>query len=187
MSRITPDYLYFCISERSAAKCRRRKNHYLSDKRVENQNRIDMKKKLLLTIAAVMLSWGASAQMYDWAVGVRIGGETAGASVKYMLNTDSGFEAILAAPWDDGFTATLLYERHIPIIENGFFLYYGAGGHVGEWKDKFSLGVDGIIGLEYNIPNVPLVLSLDYKPIFNIAERTRFYAADFAFGIKVAF
>lgn len=146
-----------------------------------------MKKIFLMAAAAVMTISAAKAQSYDWAVGVRAGGEMIGANVKRMFNPSDGLEVMLATPWDDGFVVTALYERHIPVIDRGFNFYYGAGAHVGGWNHKFALGVDGIVGLEYKIPDVPLVLSVDYKPVFNIVRRTKFYMADLAFSLKVSF
>ena len=145
-------------------------------------------KKLVLLIAFAIASFtAASAQDYNWGVGVRLGGDTGGASGKYKFNAVNAFEGILATPWKNGFTLTALYQRYIPVIGNGFHFYYGVGAHVGSWARKFALGVDGIIGLEYKLRDVPLAFSLDYKPAFNIIEKPKFYFADLALGIRVTF
>ncbi len=149
--------------------------------------RKNMKKLICMAAVAFMAVSAASAQDYKWAVGARFGGELVGGTVKYNIDGVNSLEAMLATPWDDGFLATVLYERHIPVIDQGFHFYYGAGGHIGEWKNDFAIGIDGIIGLEYKIRSIPLALSLDYKPIFNIAEDTEFYMADIALGFKVTF
>lgn len=146
-----------------------------------------MRKIFGLLLMAVMAASVASAQDYKWAVGARFGGEMGGGTVKYNIDGVNALEAMLASPWDDGFIATVLYERHIPVIAEGFHFYYGGGGHIGGWHHKFAFGVDGIIGLEYRIKDAPLAISADYKPVFNIAEKTKFYMADIAFGIKVTF
>ena len=146
-----------------------------------------MKKLIcLLVFAAVSLSV-ASAQDYNWGVGVRIGGEMGGASVKYKFNTANALEGIMAAPWKNGFLFTVLYERYIPVIDKGFHFYYGAGAHLGDWQKKFTFGVDGIIGLEYKFKEVPLALSLDYKPVLNFIGKKTFKMADIALGIRVTF
>ena len=146
-----------------------------------------MKKLVLLAAFAIASFSIASAQDYNWGVGVRLGGEMGGASVKYKFNSVNALEGILATPWKNGFALTALYERYIPVIGNGCHFYYGAGAHVGSWARRFSLGVDGIIGLEYKLRDVPLAFSLDYKPNFNIIEKPRFYLADIALGIRVTF
>lgn len=140
----------------------------------------------LLTIAAASLT-AASAQDYNWAVGVRLGGEMGGASLKYKFNSANALEAIVAAPWNNGFLATVLYQRYIPVIDNGFHFYYGFGAHTGSWYRDFTFGVDGIVGLEYKFSDLPLAISLDYKPMFNIAGFRTFRMADVALGIRIAF
>lgn len=71
---------------------------------------------------------------------------------------------------------------------NNFHLYYGIGGSIGLWDDYrdnkykdelgFRAGVDGILGLEFKIPNVPITLSVDYKPYINLIG----WGNDFANG-----
>ncbi len=146
-----------------------------------------MKKSVLMIVFAIASFTVASAQDYNWGVGVRLGGETGGASVKYKFNSVNALEGIFSTPWKSGLMFTALYERYIPVIDRGFHFYYGAGAHVGDLARKFAFGVDGIIGLEYKLLNVPLAFSLDYKPNFNIVEKARFYPADIALGIRVAF
>ena len=145
-------------------------------------------KRLICFFAAALFSVTVlSAQDYNWAVGVRGGGEMSGLSVKHKFNASSAIEGILSMPYSSGFVVTGIYERHIPVIDDGFNFYYGAGAHVGKWRHRFALGADGIIGLEYILPTIPLGFSVDYKPVFNIIEKTKFYFLDFALGVKVLF
>ena len=75
-------------------------------------------------------------------------------------------------------------------IGEGFEFYYGAGANLGSWDyddGEFTFGVNGIIGLEYKIRELPLAFSLDYKPNLNVIGKTGFHAADFGLGIRVAF
>lgn len=145
-------------------------------------------KKIVCCLAIAIASLTVvSAQDYNWGVGVRLGGETGGASVKYKFNSVSTIEGILGAYWSNGFTVTALYERYVPVIGQGFHFYYGGGAHIGSWKKDFSLGIDGIIGLEYKIKSTPLAFSLDYKPALNLFEKTKFQWADIALGIRVTF
>lgn len=150
-----------------------------------------MKKVLLGLIAAVFYLSTVSAQDYNWAIGARLGGETSGLSVKYNLDGVNALEGVLSIPYRGGFNVLGMYERNIPVIAPGFNFYYGGGAHLGSWKrdhkSEFVLGVDGIVGLEYKISEVPLAISLDYKPALNIISHTRFYLGDVALGIKVTF
>lgn len=146
-----------------------------------------MKKIIVLIAAALLTVTAVSAQNYKWAGGLRIGGDLVGMSVKHKFNSGSAVEGLFSYPWDNGFTFTGLYERHVPVISSGFSFYYGAGGHIGAWDHDFAIGVDAIVGLEYKVPAAPIAFSVDYKPAFNIASHTHFYMADIAFGIKYTF
>ena len=70
--------------------------------------------------------------------------------------------------------------------------YYGVGAHVGMWDaddvdGKIWLGVDAVIGLELKFPSVPLALSLDYRPGFNLLPDTNGGFGDIGFGLKFTF
>ncbi len=146
-----------------------------------------MKKLLgLLAFLAVTITT-TNAQNYDWAIGTRIGGTMSGVSVKHFISPLDAVEAIIAIPYKNGFNLTGLYQRHISVIQEGFQFYYGAGAHIGALNDKFLLGIDGVIGLEYKVPTIPLALSIDYKPMLDVVSDTKFRLDDFGLGIKVAF
>lgn len=146
-----------------------------------------MKKIIALVFTAFLAITAVSAQNYKWAGGFRIGGDLVGMTVKHKMNSQSAIEGIFSYPWKNGFTVTGLYERHIPVISQGFSFYYGAGAHLGSWDHDFAIGADAIVGLEYKVSQAPIAFSVDYKPTFNIASHTHFYMADIAFGIKYTF
>lgn len=148
-----------------------------------------MKKRLLLW---ALLSFTAAtrldAQDYNWGIGVRGGIVTSSVSVKYNFDPVSSFEGMV--DFAKGFNIIALYERNLPVIGEGFRFYYGFGANIGSWhkyRDEFTLGIDGIVGLEYKIPSVPLAFSVDYKPFLNLVGHTKFHADDFGLTVKVAF
>ncbi len=147
-----------------------------------------MKKIFLLVAMAFAINTGF-AQDYNWAVGVRGGGVASGIAVKHKMNASTGIEGILSIPYDNGFMVTGLYEKYIPVITDGFNMYYGGGAHVGTWGhvDNFRLGIDAVVGLEYKIPEVPIAFSLDYKPALDIVSDTEFHFADFGLSVKFVF
>jgi hypothetical protein len=49
------------------------------------------------------------------------------------------------------------------------------------------IGVDGQIGLEYVFEEIPLNLSIDWKPAFNIIGITNFWAGDAALSVRYTF
>lgn len=148
-------------------------------------------KKIILILAVVCAAGivKVQAQEYQLAVGARGAGNSSGISVKYNFDPDNSVEAILG--FQHGFNVFALYERNVPVIGRGFYFYYGLGGNVGSWKDDgeddLTIGVDAIVGLEYVIPNAPIALSIDYKPILNITGHTGFQATDFGFTAKFIF
>lgn len=149
-----------------------------------------MKKFLLVfSLLCATSALSVKAQDYNWAIGVR-GGETAtGITVKHHFDPANGLEGII--DFAKGVNVYALYERHIPVVTNGFHFYYGGGLNMGGWEKhsdtKFTAGIDGVIGLEYKIPKIPLAVSVDYKPCLNFAGYTGFRALDFGLGVKVAF
>jgi hypothetical protein len=49
------------------------------------------------------------------------------------------------------------------------------------------IGIDGILGLEYNFVEVPINLSIDWKPSFNIVNNHDFWADGGALSIRYIF
>ena len=134
------------------------------------------------------------AQDYNWAAGVRLGDDMSGISVKKSIGVQDKIEAILAVPYWHGANFTGLYQRYIPV--EGFHLYFGAGGHIGNWKYKnnnlnirdFFIGVDCMAGLEFSLlRSVPLLLSIDYKPSYNFTGDTGFSFTGGGIGLRYSF
>lgn len=151
-----------------------------------------MKKILVGVLFIFMLAPLAYSQGYSNAIGLR-GGLSNGITFKHAMSSNAA-EAILSVR-DHGFNLTGLYEFQNPLddVEN-LYWYYGVGAHLGLYdKDQSTLdtdlilGVDGIIGLEYNFNQVPLNISLDYKPGFNLIGYTGFVSDEFALSLRFTF
>jgi hypothetical protein len=117
-------------------------------------------------------------QDYVTAIGLR-GGTAVGINLKYFLTINSSLEAI-AATRERGYLFTGLYEIQTRAFRvRHFYWYYGGGAHAGYWRyydgikwidpgeDALVVGIDGIAGLEYNIMEFPVTISLDMKPAIN--------------------
>ena len=145
-------------------------------------------KKIISLLFFTLLFTGVKAQGYEWGVGLR-GGYSYGLTAKYNLNAANSLEGILA--FNKGVHFTGLYQFNMPVINEGFRFYYGFGGNIGSWKNndksKFTVGIDGIVGLEYKLKRLPLLLSIDYKPCLNLIGHSKFLAADFAFSARFTF
>ena len=163
-----------------------------------------MKKATLLLITAAMLvlfQQKANAQLYKSALGLKFGGYENGFSGKYFLNEGTALEGILGIR-NKGLVITGLYELHqtafnLPELK----FYYGAGAHLGavgngtykryggddEYYDGgILLGADGVLGLEYLIPNSPIAVSLDLNPRVELARGPFFDLAP-GLGLKYTF
>jgi len=93
---------------------------------------------------------------------------------------------------------TGLYEIHARAFDvRGLNWFYGVGAHIGQWNDDYPLldergsyavvGVDGIIGLEYEIEEIPFTLSADWKPSLNLVGYTGFVGFGGALSIRYVF
>jgi hypothetical protein len=91
-----------------------------------------------------------------------------------------------------------LYEIHNPAFDiDRLNWYYGVGGHIGFWDGKYDdrfdagnntvIGIDGILGLEYNFKEIPFNLSLDWKPALNLVGSSGFWGDGGAISIRYIF
>ncbi|HET8828790.1 MAG TPA: hypothetical protein VFM79_05590 [Pelobium sp.] len=166
-----------------------------------------MKKNLLkitpLLGLMLVLNTSVSAQAnYTTAVGLRLGGYENGISLKHFIASDTALEGILG--FRPGvFVVTGLYEKHaIAFAEPSLTWFYGAGAHIGGisgdryyrayGKNRYYgdggilLGADGILGLEWQVPDIPVSASLDLHPRLEIA-RGPFLDLEAALTIRYTF
>lgn len=139
-------------------------------------------KKVLITLALLTITYFVNSQSYGNAIGLR-GGVGSGVTYKHNFGSSVMGEAILYARSNVA-NITVLAEKYEPLEWGaGWFWYYGAGGHIGSYTYKIdernetntTIGVDGILGLEYAFMAVPINASLDWKPEFNFFGYNGFY------------
>lgn len=139
---------------------------------------------------------------YQFALGLKFGGYENGISGKYFMTSNTALEGILGFR-SHGLVVTGLYEINQQAFGvEGFRFYYGFGAHVGGigpgnykrfngsneiyYDNRILLGADGVIGLEYVIPQSPIAVSLDLNPRIELATGPFFDIAP-GLGIKYAF
>lgn len=158
-----------------------------------------MKKFGFTILLSVLLCSFSHAQDYNTGIGLR-GGFANGLTVKHFISSNSALEGIFTTRWR-GFQLTGLYEIHNRAFNTERLnWYFGFGGHVGFWdgdhtekywgdpgKSYTVIGVDGILGLEYNFTEVPINLSVDWKPAFNLVGYSGFWGDGGAFSIRYIF
>jgi hypothetical protein len=153
----------------------------------------------ILVLFTLLISTFSNAQDYQTGLGLR-GGTANGITVKHFLGESDAVEGIFSSRWR-GFSITGLYERHmLAFQEPGLKFFYGGGGHIGFWDndrgpwddDDFNdgdgvIGVDGIIGLEYTIDQIPLNIGIDWKPGFNLIGHTGFWGDGIGLSVRYTF
>ena len=155
-------------------------------------------KKIILTLTlAIFISMFASAQDYNTAIGLRLG-TSIGVTARHFLGEKSAVEGLLTTRWE-GLEITGLYEFSNNAFEvDRLNWYFGFGAHLGfyngdhtPWGDSGTsyaiLGIDGIIGMEYTFIDVPINLSLDWKPMFNLTSYTGFWGDALALSVRYTF
>ena len=141
----------------------------------------------------------SAAPGYKTALGVRLSSSNAmqnnSVSIKHFLNDKVAIEGLLT--FGDPLAIGALVEINKPLSASGLNWFYGAGGYVAFVKKvntntlKTStdpnFGAQGIIGLDYKFNNIPLNLSLDWKPELNIVSDINFEPAAIGFSARFTF
>lgn len=149
-----------------------------------------------LLVSGIFFAATASAQDYKTALGVRLSSSQAmvnnSITLKHFLSEKTAIEAMLSL--GDPLAVGALVEIHKPFATSGLQWFYGAGGYLGFVKtynpnlDKndtdVNLGAQGILGLDYKFANLPLNLSLDWKPELNIVTDINFEPAAVGFSAR---
>lgn len=138
-----------------------------------------MKKTILILILLSFVGFGAlRAQDYGTGIGIR-GGPAQGITIKHFISNTNAIEGIVSTRWQ-GWIITGLYEIHAdPFKVSELKVFYGAGAHIGWWYNpdapwadaggQYSIiGIDAILGMEYSFNEIPISLSIDWKPAFNL-------------------
>ena len=155
-----------------------------------------MKKSFLFLFVIILVSASQlKAQDYKTALGIRLSSQgpavNNSVSFKYFMNPKLAVEALLT--FDKRAAIGALLEVHNPMPSTeGLQWFYGAGAYLGFDSDKTHtdralMGGQGIIGLDYKFANLPLNLSLDWKPELNIIDNINFEPAAVGFTIRFTF
>ena len=162
-------------------------------------------KKLLLTSALIAgFVFGANAQtISENAIGLRIGDSNGfGAEISYQRaigGDNNRLELDLGIRDDEHFNAVQLTGIYHWVwnIEGGFNWYAGPGAGLGfySFDDDFPgdddpsetyVFIAGNIGIEYNF-DIPLMLSLDFRPEFGFDDYGDDVDFDIGLGIRYQF
>lgn len=131
----------------------------------------------------------ATAQDYKVALGVRLSNATPTLSnaitMKYNMNQKHSLEGLIS--FGSRFGLGGLFEVNNMTTVQGLNWFYGGGAYVGFENGDTYLGPTGIIGLDYKFPNIPLNLSLDWKPELDFIPAINFVPDAFGFSARFTF
>ncbi len=156
-----------------------------------------MKRIVLFIVIVVALTATSAGQDYKTSIGLRAG-LPYGLTAKHFLSKNNALEGILASSYG-GFVITGLYENeHWTGEYPGLNWFWGVGAHAGFWDAGRNpnvsatyigsvIGADAIVGLEYTFDEIPLNLSLDLLPTFNLIGYTGWGGINGALSIRYVF
>lgn len=127
-----------------------------------------------------------NAQSYKSALGVRFSSSDAvvnhAITFKHFFRQNVAVEGLFS--FVKPYALGVLIEKYYPLQNNNFTWFWGAGAYVG-FTDEKNFGAQGVLGLDFKIPEVPVNLSLDWKPELNFVKETFFEPA--AIGVSARF
>lgn len=152
----------------------------------------------------LFISLGAYCQNYTRDAGVRFGNGLV-FSYRQFTKDDSALELFLSFQ-ERGLRIGGLKESFTPAFSQyseNFRLYYGYGVHVGvsytnkhkafnrvyyyNWIASPLFGMDGIVGMEYYFPDVPIMVSWELKPYFEFSTTRIFMIRPFNMSISTKY
>lgn len=155
----------------------------------------------LVMITAILSVTNLQAQDFGYktALGVRLSSSNAmvsnSVSLKHFVNSKMAIEGLLS--FGDPLAIGALVEMHNPLSAQGLSWYYGGGGYISFLKTVNAntqktntdpnFGAQGVIGLDYKFNNIPLNISLDWKPELNIVSDINFEPAAIGFTARFTF
>lgn len=150
-------------------------------------------KHLLLILISLICMLPCKSQNYTRDAGFRFGGLT---SINYrQYNNDTEAFGLMASLTWRSIRLGAMKEYFKPAMmqfSNNINFVYGYGAHVGliyansyklffktyhldEWQLSPLFGIDGLIGLEYNLGDLPVLIGIDFKPFFEFSTTRIFY------------
>ena len=125
---------------------------------------------------------------YRFGLGVRLSNSTPtlnnSVTGKYFVTDRTAVEGLIS--FGTRFGLGGLLEIHKPTNIDGLKWFYGAGAYVGFENGDTYLGPTGILGLDYKFTNVPINLSLDWKPELDFLPDINFVPDAFALSVRFA-
>lgn len=151
-----------------------------------------LKKIFSAALLIAALQFGASAQSYKNALGVRMEfgsnyGTWFGFSGKHFFNSNGAGEAQLL--FGSGITLLdLEYQYHLPIKNaQGLKWYVGFGPGFAFGGGETTVLLRPLAGLDYTLSQSPINFSFDWRPAIAVTGGSEFVAGRFGLAARYAF
>ena len=140
-----------------------------------------------------VFSFFARAQDYENGVGLR-GGVNSGVVGTHFTSESNAITGIVGMhPNYLSLTATFAWYKKAFDVER-LNWYYGGGARLAITDANYiyhstspTIGLTGVIGIEYAIEDIPLAIGLDYYPTLTILPFFNYWGSDAAISIKYIF
>jgi hypothetical protein len=150
----------------------------------------------IFSFSTVQAQEFANGTSYKTAVGIRLSSAVAtvnnSVSIKQFISEKGAIEALIS--FGDPLAFGAMLELHKPLSQPGLQFFYGGGGYIGFPKKynpntlknetDVNFGAMGVIGLDYKFNNLPLNISLDWKPELNLVSDINFEPAAIGFTAR---
>ncbi|HEV7334159.1 MAG TPA: hypothetical protein VGN63_24210 [Flavisolibacter sp.] len=103
---------------------------------------------------------------------------------KRFINQTTAIEGLLS--FTDPGALGVLVEKHSPFASAGISWFWGAGAYAG-FSGGRRFGAQGVVGLDFIMPTLPLNLSIDWKPELNFTRQFSFEPAALGFSARFIF
>lgn len=103
---------------------------------------------------------------------------------KRFINPTLAVEGLLS--FTDPGALGILVEKHAPFATSGISWFWGAGVYAG-FSGGRRFGAQGVAGLDFIMPTLPLNLSIDWKPELNFTKQFSFEPAALGFSARFVF
>ena len=121
-------------------------------------------------------------------LGIRISSQDAvvnhSISYKYFFSPTVAGEALFS--FSDPAAIGILIEKHTSFGPPGISWFWGGGPYVGFGGGR-NFGIQGVGGLDFLFPSLPINLSIDWKPELNFTKQFSFEPAAVGLSARFAF
>jgi hypothetical protein len=137
---------------------------------------------ILLTFTVVFAQKKSTGTGYVTAIGAKF--YPTAFTIKHRIDRDVKVEGLMYF-WNGARITGLVEWYHYIQGLPGLTWYFGPGGHIQFTnKNTYYFGIDGVIGLDWKIKNVPLNFSLDWQPSYDIGTNGGFRGGFGGLGIR---